>query len=69
MNADASGRSGRKSGAYALPDFGTISDTEKGSERKRSGPFYISSHAVIVRLACLSVILVLVIFNVTPRPE
>lgn len=43
---------------------------ERGSERKTFRSFFhISSHAVVGRLACLSVVSFLVIFNVTPPPE
>jgi hypothetical protein len=43
---------------------------EKGSKQKRFDPFFhVSSHAVVGRLACLTVVPVLVIFNVTPPPE
>jgi hypothetical protein len=34
-----------------------------------SALFHVSSHAVTGRLACLTVVPVLVIFNVTPLPE
>jgi hypothetical protein len=49
--------------------FGAVSTAVKGSKRKRFGPFQISSHAVVGRLACLIVIPALSIFNVTPSPE
>ena len=65
MNANAIS----KPSADDLLDFGTTSDAEKGSERQRFGPFYVSAHAVTGRLACLSVVPAAVIFNVTPLPE
>jgi hypothetical protein len=40
-----------------------------GPEQKRFGPFYISSHAVVGRLSCLSAVPALVIIKVTPSPE
>jgi hypothetical protein len=65
VSVDAS----RKLGADALLVLGAISKAEKGSEPKVSALFYVSSHAVVGRLACLTVVPVLVIFSVTPPPE
>jgi hypothetical protein len=59
----------RISAANALPVWGAISEAERGSERKRFGPFHVSSHTVAGRLPCLTVVPALVIFNVTPPPE
>jgi hypothetical protein len=42
---------------------------QKGSERKRLGPSYVSWHAVTRRLTCLIVVPALVIARVTPLPE
>jgi hypothetical protein len=57
------------SAADALPVSGPISEAEGGPERKRLGPFHVSSHIVAGRLPCLTVVPALVIFNVTPPPE
>jgi hypothetical protein len=42
---------------------------KEGRNENVSVLFHISSHAVAGRLACLSVVSFLVIFNVTPPPE
>lgn len=42
---------------------------KEGRNENVSAFFHISSHAVVGRLACLSVVPVFVIFNVTPPPE
>ena len=55
--------------ADALLDFGAISDAKKGRNKIVSALFYTSSQAVTGRLACLSVVPALAIFNVTPPPE
>ena len=54
----------------ALPVLDAISESGKrvGTKTFRSF-FHSSSHAVVGRLACLSVVPALVIFNVTPPPE
>ncbi len=54
--------------------LGAISKVENGSEPSVpalfvSALFHVSSHAVVGRFACLTVVPVLVIFNVTPPPE
>ncbi len=52
-----------------LPVFGAISNAMRGSERTFRPFFHVGSHAVVGRLACLTVVPALVIFNVTPPPE
>ena len=42
---------------------------KKGRNKNVSALFHVSSHAVVGRLACLTVMPALVIFNVTPLPE
>src|ERR1700730_8168636 len=54
--------------------LGAISKVEHGSQPDVPalfGPalFYVSSHAVVGRFACLTVVPILVIFSVTPPPE
>jgi hypothetical protein len=41
----------------------------KGRDGNVSTLFHVNSHAVVGRLACLTVVPALVIFNVTPPPE
>jgi hypothetical protein len=48
--------------------LGAISKVENGSEPDVPALFHVSSHAVAGRFACLTVVPVLVIFNVTPPP-
>jgi hypothetical protein len=44
--------------------------SDEGVGTKTLRPFFhVSSHAVVGRLACLTVVPALVIFNVTPPPE
>jgi hypothetical protein len=42
---------------------------KKGRDLSVPGPFHINSQAVVDRLACLTVVPVLVIFKVMPLPE
>jgi hypothetical protein len=49
--------------------FGAISKAENGSIENVSAFFHVSSHAVVGRLACLSVAPDFMNFNVTPPPE
>jgi hypothetical protein len=48
---------------------GAISRAKKGRNKNVSALFHVSSQAVVGRLACLTVVPALVIFNVTPPPE
>jgi hypothetical protein len=65
VRADADGTQD----ADAPTAIGAIPGTEKGSKRKRFGPFYVISHAVARRLARLRVVPALVIVSATPPPE
>jgi hypothetical protein len=44
-------------------------ELKKGRNKNVSTLFYVSSQAVVGRLACLTVVPALVIFSVTPPPE
>jgi len=52
-----------------LPVFGAISNAMRGPQRTFRPFFHVGSQAVVGRLACLTVVPAVVIFNVTPPPE
>ena len=64
MSVDAK----RKAAAVSLLSGGR-SRVLRGSKQMFRPFFYVFSHAVAGRLACLIVVPALVIFNVTPPPE
>ena len=49
--------------------LGRYQKLKKGRNKNVSALFHVSSQAVVGRLACLTVVPALVIFNVTPPPE